>query len=636
MQENNQFGQFIPGSAHESIVEKAEATQGDKSDTAATGNQPETNATYISYETPAKEEHISQQRRVLISTKDGVQEFLEPPEDPQWMYNYLQLSALLGPVIDALETNVYKPGYVLKPTIALDRPAGREQVKDALMWRQAGGDFTATVEVTDKEVDDEIEKLRSRAIIEKQFLKKFFEEAVPDMSFRKFMIYTGQDKEVTGNTYWEVSRNTNGKISRMLWVSSIFMRATPQEEDQIATTKFVRDSVLEWTKSEQIRRFRKYGQIFNEQVVAWFKEFGDPRVMSRNTGKYYEAREGLSAIEVMNLEERGNDPKLPDVLPATEILHIVEPFGGSTVYGKPKFSGTVPGIVGSRDLDEENLKIASDEAIPSMIMLVAGGTVGAKSMERLASQIKQREKGRKGIMIIEAQSAGKGPVAPTQQPTIQIEKTKASQSSDALFQNYDKRNEEKVAGANRMPRALLGKDLGQNRATTVAMLRFAEEQVFKPKREDIDSEINSKILADLDITCWTYQTRSMQPRDPQILAEILQKLTESGLITPNEGRDIAAGIFNEEFEDLEGLWAQFPPRVLTVLLQTKNQQLASILLGNDPNALNDFKVAMENMEDGNNPVKEEGSENVNQPKSGEGVSDSTPEPDEADGSGEGA
>jgi hypothetical protein len=248
--------------------------------------------------------------------------------------------------------------------------------------------------------------------------------------------------------------------------------------------------------------------------------------------------------------------------------------------------------LGSRELDEENQKIAADEAIPNMIVMVSGGKVGSASFTRLEEQIKDRKKGRKGIMLLEAVSASKGVMGtPQHQPTIQLERTKAEQNSDALFQEYDKRNEDKILGTFRMPRALQGRDLGQNRATTLAMLRFAEEQIFQPRREDIDTEINEKILADLGIVCWAYETCSRQPKDPELVTAVVAKLTETGILTPNEGREIAGQIFNKELDSLEGLWASLPPRVLTVLLQTKNQQLASVLFSEDKAGLAELSAA---------------------------------------------
>lgn len=565
------------------IVQKAAPTPGDASDAAATGGHVNLNSRMIPFATPGGE---SKQQEGATTTSLTGATFLDPPEDPASLYKMYQLSVYLAPVMDALETNVYKAPFKLKPVIPFDRPAEAWQiVHDALLWEKAkaGGavNFDADFTVTDAEIDATIKKLKQRSIIEKHYLDRFFQEAIPDMSYRQLGALTGQDYEITGNAYWEIIRDTAGNVARFQWLPAISMRATRQGPDQIATDKWVRDG-LGWTRTPQIRRFRRYAQLSGggetHDVSAWFKEFGDPRVMSRTTGAYY------TSVEKLQLNE--GDPRNPEqiVLPATEVLHFRLLFGGSSVYGKPRWAGAYVPLMGSRDLDEENQRIVGDEAVPSLMLLISGGVVGQKAYDRLKNQIEERKKGRKGIMVIEAVASGKGPVTPTQQPSIEVEKLKSEQNTDMLFQKYDARNEDKADGSWRIPKTVLGK-AGANRATAQSERQFAEDQVFAPLRSDKDEPINTQILADIGITTWVYETQSMQPRDPQQRAEILRILVEAGILTPNEGRELASPIFAQRLDDLQGLWTQFPPRVLTVLLQTKNAELAATLLGEDKAAL---------------------------------------------------
>ena len=196
------------------------------------------------------------------------------------------------------------------------------------------------------------------------------------------------------------------------------------------------------------------------------------------------------------MTKEAQTPDNPMPLPATEVFHWKLPFGGSTVYGKTKGSGIHPGLRGARDLDEENLKLVNDEAIPSLMLLISGGIVGAKSYDRLKKQLSERAKGRKGILMVEAVSGAQVGVAhPQQQPKIDIERLKSEQSSDALFQNYEKRVEEKTAGAYRMPQSGLGKNVGANRATFQAQQRYTEDQVYMPKREDRDQPMNLQLTS---------------------------------------------------------------------------------------------------------------------------------------------
>jgi len=572
------------------IVQKAAPTAGDSSSAAAAATD-ELQTGFIPFQTPADK---TRESTLPLTTIFGGQRFLEPPEDPVQMYRTFQLSAFWAPIVDALLTNVYKVGFVLKPVIPFDREDEAEQmVREALMWQKSGGNLDAEVEVSDEEVTTTLKKLKSRSILEKHFIEKFFQEAVPDMSYRQLWDLTGQDLEVTGNGYWEIIRDTSGSIARFQWLPTISIRATKQDLSQIGSQKLTRDSVLGWTKEPQIRRFRRWAQVHQQHVVTWFKEFGDPRVLSRATGKFYsdvidpitgETAVGFSALEQLIRAEQ--TPENPQPLPATEVFHWRLPFGGSSVYGKPRISGVHPGLIGARDNDEENLKLVNDEAIPSLLMMISGGTVGVKGYNRLKQQITERKKGRKGIMLIEAVSGMQVGVAhPQQQPKIDIERLKTEQSGDALFQKYESRVEEKAAGAYRMPQSGLGRNVGANRATFQAQQLFTEDQVYSPMREDRDRPINEQLFADLDIRMWRYETKVRLTKDPKTIAEVLRILIEAGVLTPNEAREEAGPIFNRRLDDLKGLWTQFPPRVLTVLLQTKNQQLATALLGEDDGAL---------------------------------------------------
>lgn len=568
------------------VVEMA-ATKGDTSNAAATSGEAAVDISFIPFTTPAGKQEDPFKHTTLTSGY-----FIEPPEDPWELYKAYQVSAYLQPIIDALQTNVYKAGYVLKPIIPFDSPdEAFKLVKEALIWRkaeeqQSEGEFNPKALIpSDDEVNDLLEELKLRAIIEKHFLTKFFNAISPDMPFRQFNAYTGMDYEVLGNAYWEVIRDDRGKISRLQWLRGVSMRCTPQDTKQFSVTTTVRSAGFQLTKEVQIRRFRRYGQIADDSgtVLSWFKEYGDPRVLSRATGTFYNNIQELQDSEGTTWQE---------ALPANEVIHLKIEFGKNPAYGLPRWAGVYLCVRGSRDLDEENLNTVKDSTIPSLMVLVSGGIVGKNAFDRLEKQIEARRKGGRGIMLVQATSATKGPVAPTQVPKIQIERMRKEQTDDMLYQQYDERNEIKVESAFRIPSAALGKTKGLNKATAFAMRQYAEDQVYAPKRADKDAPMNDLVLPDLGITMWRYETQSMQPRDPLLRAQILQILVESGVLTPNEAREQASTIFNQELSSLEGLWTLFPPRVLTVLLQTKNAEMAAALLSEDKEALARFSNAV--------------------------------------------
>jgi capsid portal protein len=562
------------------IVEKTLTPTGaDQSEAAAQGHVG-LSLTFIPYSTPAGQTE---------SQSLFAQDHLVPPEDPNELYKVYQLSSYAEPCVDAVVTNLCKSPWKLIPVLPFDRPeVAKAEIRKMLLWKKAQGVASNSVEellaleklVTDAEVDETFEALRVRASLEECTLCNFFACAVPDMTFRQLRILTGQDYEITGNAYWELLRDESGSLLGMKWLPSVSMRCTPQSEVQVPVQTIVKARAWDLKRVSHLRRFRRYVQLQGGSVSNYFKEYGDPRILSRKSGKFYESLD--------KLQEAEGDERTGDVaLPATEVLHFKLLFGKSGAYGKPRWSGNFVSMRGSRDLDEENQKVVTDENIPSIMLLVSGGVIAKNSYATIKEAIQKKAKGRKGIMLVEAVAANKGPVSPQQNPTIAVERFKKEQTSDMLFQKYDERNELKAASSWRIPFTALGKFTGANRSVADVAQRYVQDQVYAPLRADLNEPINAYLLPELGITLWAYDTEAIQPRDPQQRADILRILTESGILSPNEARQLAAPIFEKRLDDLEGLWAQLPPRVMTVLLQTKNAEIAAAMLGDDETVLSD-------------------------------------------------
>ena len=335
-----------------------------------------------------------------------------------------------------------------------------------------------------------------------------------------------------------------------------------------------------------MKLFRRYIQRDRQgNIVAWFKEFDDPRIMSRTTGQYYATLEAMATAE-----SKDNDDAQHVPVPATELLHVPMPYGANPVYGKPQWSGSYLALRGTRDLEEENYRTVRDENIPSMMLLVSGGVLGTNAVSRLETSIKDQN-GRKGLIIVEAVAASSGPTAASIAPKLSVERTKSEQTTDALFLKYEQRGEVKARLSRRMPESAWGIDIGKSRATTLAMQRFTEEQVYTPKREDLSEPINKRIFPTLQVLCWRYRVKSREPQDPQVLAEIVRIFSEANLLDPDEAREIIGKIFNKNLKSRTELWQLLPSRFITMLLQTKNLDIAEALLSGS--SVKDIAKALE-------------------------------------------
>ncbi|MBM4370910.1 MAG: hypothetical protein FJ098_04605 [Deltaproteobacteria bacterium] len=514
-----------------------------------------------------------------LSTGDP---YLEPPENVDEAYKLYRLSVYLSGIVDALCVNVYAAGLVFTPRLPLSQPqAITPRIRASLELRKSGEVLGDTPEVSDEEVDAEIKKLTSRAYQEAVYLEGFLSRCCPDMSFLELGWQTGLDLEVSGNAYWEVLRDTQGRPARFVWVPASTVRAQTQDPTLVVTSRICQRNALDWSREVQPRRFRPYLQInpSTGQILARFKEYGDPRVMSRTTGRYYKDMEEFQASD----KERYEDATGVEhhYLPANELLHFRLPYAGSHVYGRGRWGGSYPSLQGTRDLDELNKRVVTDQEIPQMIMSICGGHPGAMSaaVKRFQEQIADRKKkGERGIWIIHAYGRDTTPGVAAQTPTVEWKETKQAQTDDALGLQYKKASYFDARLGYRISRMALGDDADLNKATAMLSLRQTEEQVHDPRRDLMASTLNTLVLPELGIQVVRAKFLSRPPKDPTELANITKIFSEIGL-TPDESREIAGEILGRDYKDLAGAWSRIPSRILTAILQTKNHVTAAALLG---------------------------------------------------------
>lgn len=517
----------------------------------------------------------------LLNTSEEYLDYVEYPSipDTKTAYQIFRLAPYLAPILEAISANVYGAGFTFDPVIDLDTTAGVDEVRRALELEMNNDNFDGELEPSDEEVNKAVEKYRTRARRELTYLNNWFDNAVqcPENTYRSICILVGQDKGVIGTGYWEILRDTQNKPRRLIWTPawSIRCRAT---RDVVAVrttvnkTKLSQEEVIHWKK------FRSYVQLNTDgMIITRFKEFGDPRILSRETGKYYDSLEEFQATE--GRPQKDNTIYTPPQ--ATELVDFRDYYAGSMYYGRARWTNHAPDLMGLRELSEENREIITDSAIPNMMIFIAGPRVDAGMEKRIEDKLRNRKPGNKSIIVVNAHNQANAAAGSTGTPLIHVEKTRDVQHTDGLGMNYRDAIYEDILRAYRYPRACLGDDKDLDRGTAYAMFRFADDQVHDPIRDDFDDRINNTILKDLGIMCWRYRTQTRTPKDPELVGKLLDTLSRAGVLTPNESRSIAENIFNRKFNDIQGSWAQLPLGILIALLQTKNQVTAAAVLNQE-------------------------------------------------------
>lgn len=571
---------------------KGVPTKGDRSLAAATGRRKQVADILVGSQTaqawrpdsPVGDQLLGVE--VTEPLKGGIEYIIIPPEEMEQSYRIFKLSPYLAPITGALVANVYGAGFVLDPVIDPNDPASLPKVKKYLSFEksvEAGSYEAEGTEPSEDEVQKELDRLKRRIANETTFLEAWFARCCPDMTYLRLCVLVGQDIEASGTGYVEVLRDEAGYPKRLIWAPAWSIRAKPLGEEFINSEEAVPLSPIRWGTDVYQRRFRSFVQIdLNGSVVGRYKEYGDPRVLSRRTGYYYTSVEELVASADEQFTDASGEPGTP--IPATELLAFPLPSPISCTYGKPEWTGIGPDLEGARDVSEENPNLLVDRKVPQMFILVAGGAgIHPKEIQALETKIAQNVKqGKKSIYILQARSArtASGAISPT--PTLEIVKTKSEQYQDALGMKYLEHTEGQARHTYRLPPAALGQMEGVTGQDAQLAYQFAESQVYDPRRQIVvDDRINSTIIRDLDVQLVKYRTKSRAPREPTQLAGIISTLMNAGVLTPDEGRALAGDIFSKEFKELKGIWSKLPTKLLLAMLQTKNQLVAAALLGSE-------------------------------------------------------
>jgi PBSX family phage portal protein len=485
-------------------------------------------------------------------------ETIDAPYDPEMLGLLFEHSNSLRQNVDAYATNIDGFGYRLEPRFVLSDEKTEARLTAMLTLAGQPAD-AAAVKALREQIETEME-------IEKVRLEHFFEFCSPDLSFVTLRRRMRQDVESLGNGYWEVLRSGDGEVSAFVYVPGHTVRLQKLDPEPVEVSDRVLSVDLKWREAARLKLFRRYVQKVGTRAV-FFKEFGDPRAISSSTGKA--------------IQEGSQDRQ------ATELIHF-EVHSSRSAYGVPRWIGNLLSVLGSRQSEEVNYLYFENKSIPPLAVLVSGGRLGADSVTRLKDYVETHIKGKRNfhnILLIEAEPivGAAGTATDTSaRMKIEIKPLTGSQQSDALFQNYDERNIDKVGMSFRLPRLLRGDIRDFNRSTADAAIAFTEMQVFGPERDEFDFTMNRLIFPALSAKYWKFRSLSPVTRDPAAMAEVIKNLANAGVLTPKEGRDFASDVFNRELPKIEAPWVNQPLQLTLAGIDMSGGGIAGPVSGSAP------------------------------------------------------
>ncbi len=433
---------------------------------------------------------------------------IEPPYDPLELIDIVQNSDSLKQNLNAYATNICGLGFGIR--------------------YKEDFDYNSVDEQTQKIANDEWKRLEN-----------LYKNINPLYSFCEVMEQVMYDRELLGYGFAEVIRNTKGEVVGIEYCRASNIRICNSQLKYVEVQQWQNDYNNNHIQVPVYIKFKKFIQSYNGEQV-YFKEFGDPRRMSAKTGKY----------EDDNNDDENKKINNDDL--ANELI-MFSIHDGYSSYGSPRYSGVMVNACGSIQSEVLNYNYFKDGRINPSAILVSGGQLTSASIEALKDS-KGLENAYKAIVIEadvpELPEAEKLVAQGTQRVNVDIKPLTDTMNGDALFQNYQKQNKDKVRDAFRLPPIYTGSSTDYNRATAQTARVVTEEQIFQPERKKIAGKFNNIINNELNIRYVEMYFKDPEMSSATELSEILPAFIQAGAVTPNMLIDILGEYLNKTFETL--------------------------------------------------------------------------------------
>lgn len=369
-----------------------------------------------------------------------------------------------------------------------------------------------------------------------------------------------RDRETYGISYCEVIRDKNGDV-----VQLEFIIDTPSVDMTYPLEPYMDTEYF--YKGERItrkKRFRKFRQNVAGNTV-YFKEFGDPRIMDKNTGRYVMEEEQ----EPVEIDDQANE--------------IIEFRLGSMPYGEVRWIGQVLTVDGNRRAEVLNNAYFRKGRHTPLMILVKGGTLSESAFAKLQTYMNdiEGEKGQHSFLILETETNETGAAFQDQkQPEVEIKDLASILQKDELFQEYQENGRKKTQSAFLLPDLYVGYTTDFNRATAQTAMEVTEKQVFQPERTSLAWVINNKLLNGYGYKYVEAKLDEPDITNPDDIQKILNITERAGGLTPNLAKEYTYDVLGKDgCEDYPGDWGDIPLAYSRTVTQNQLQAETGSMAG---------------------------------------------------------
>lgn len=508
---------------------------------------------------------------------DYADAIIPPPYPFDAISSLYENSGPLQRNIDGMAANIDGFGYTFEAILDFSHPDVNDRIRELMFLERLEKKNLKPKDLDESHLDEleptleEVKKTRKLweriAMVEKHHLSSFFESLHPRFAFTRLRVDMRKGLELFGNGAWEILRekmdDVYSQIEQVYNVPFTNIQLIAQDKWATPMKVKVRKGAVRWDELTFKRFFRRFIQTSGSSTV-FYKEFGDPRIVSRTTGAYYNTLDELR-------EKEGSRAR-----PANELLHFVIPSPLSlSPYGMNRWIGVLLAVLGNRASEEVNFLYFDNKAIPPMVLLCSGGQLSDGTIARLEKFLTERLTGRRNfhkILVIEgipsASKESPGDVEPSSKLRLEIKPLTSDMLQDGLFQHYDEANELKIGRAFRQPPLLTGDQRDANRSTADVVKAIAEEQVYQPSRDMFDADMDRLFLSNLGVRFWKFKTNAPAQRYPNDLVANAVKALLGGAMTPNEARPVIGRALAVELPHRSDPWANTPPALSAAAAST--------------------------------------------------------------------
>lgn len=438
---------------------------------------------------------------------------VEPSFDPERLARLVNLNDVLKQLVRCYRVNTVGNGFSFD-YIGKAEERNSEEVLEALAWR-----------------------------------KDFVNNPNPLQTGQEFFDPLLTDTGTLGRCYPEIVRGKNGKeIVAVYHIPADTLRKTRKSETPvIVPVNIRRGGRLVTTQTT------KYFRLYVQKVTCtgryiYFKEFGDPRYISKHTG----------------LEIKPGDVDFKPENFATEIYEIGDYEPGHT-YPLPVWINQLNSILGSKLCNDVNLSFFEENTIPAMVILVSGGALTENSYNQAKKAFEAIQGGESfnKCLFLEAfgdeESASEDGTVPL--PKLEIKPLVNQRQDDAVFQQYKDYSNKLIMSSFMLSPVLVGLVHDIDRAAAEVAILMAEAQVFGPLRKKFEDFMNYKILCDEDgkpNDYWRFKFRPTNILKQDSVFEAIKQGITSGTLTPNNVINLLNNTLNIDIPPVTEFWGNLP------------------------------------------------------------------------------